>query len=553
MPNRNVESHFALEPGVSIQRSRFDMSFGNKTSFNVGDLIPLCRPIEVLPGDTFSIDTSKVVRLQTLLKPVMDNLYLDTYWFFVPYRLVWEHWKQFMGENTESAWLPQTEYSIPTVKTSSSVSFPLGSIADYMGLPVGVNNISEVSALPFRAYALVCDEWFRSENLTDPLNIPKGDSSITFDPNAIAVSQPAQGGSPFKVAKYFDYFTAALPSPQKGPNVAIPLGGEAPVYSYNRVHDPKPARIFPGYPNPSDQDKLRGWFHSSATDVAVRAEIGATGSKGAFSPINLWADLGSTTSATINALRTAFQIQRLYERDARGGTRYIEIIRSHFGVTSPDSRLQRPEYLGGNRIPINISEVTNNSQGEGTPLGDLGAMSKTTDVHSDLTHSFTEHGVLLCLGCARIDHSYQNGIHRSWLRKNRLDFYWPVLANLGEQAVLRKEIFAMSGDAAGMEPTENAIFGYQERWAEYRYQPNMITGMLRSASNSGLDTWHFADDYETAPTLSDAWIREDKTNVDRALAVNSTVANQIFGDFWFNIKATRCMPVYSVPGLIDHH
>lgn len=235
-------------------------------------------------------------------------------------------------------------------------------------------------------------------------------------------------------------------------------------------------------------------------------------------------------------------------------TRYIEILKSHFGVTSPDSRLQRPEYLGGNRIPVNISEVTNNAMDVNNGfLGDLGGMSRTTDNHSDFTHSFTEHGVLLCLGCARTEKSYQHGIHRSWLRRNRLDFYWPVLANLGEQAVLRKEIFAESNDADGLEPDVNDVFGYQERWAEYRYMPNMITGMLRSASNTGLDSWHFADDYQSAPTLSDGWIREDKTNVDRCLSVTSKEANQIFADFWFSIKATRCMPVYSVPGLIDHH
>lgn len=574
--NRNTNSHFAFNPtNVDLSRSRFDMSFGNKTSFNVGDLIPLCRPIEVLPGDTFSVDTSKVVRLQTLLKPVFSNLYLDTYWFFVPYRLVWSHFKEFMGENTQSAWLPPSTYQIPGVKFASgdTIGFPLGTVADYMGLPIGVPTC-KVNALPFKAYALVCNEWFRSENLTDPLVIDTSDSDITFDISAVDVSQPQQGGIPFKAAKFFDYFTACLPAPQKGPDVNIPMQAEGNNNGWI------PVKAFPAehlLTAEKDHDNmLRGYSvtsgdvasHVGMVDVSGDLKTAAISTLGitedVFVPSNLWA-LGNNFTCDVNSLRLAFQIQKLYEKDARGGSRYIEILKSHFGVTSPDSRLQRPEYLGGNRIPINITEVLNNTAAtssakidvgsSGPFLGDLGAMSRTTDVHSDFTHSFTEHGVLLCLGVARYEHDYSQGIHRSWLRQNRLDFYWPVLANIGEQAVLRKEIFATSSDADGLtpNPSTNPVFGYNERWAEYRYQPNMITGMLRSAALTGLDSWHFGDDYSNAPTLSDGWIREDKNNVDRCLAVNSSVADQIFGDFWFNIKATRCMPVYSIPGLIDHH
>lgn len=557
--NRNTNTHFALNPtNIDMQRSRFDMSFGNKTSFNVGDLVPLCRPIEVLPGDTFSIDTSKVVRLQTLLKPVMDNLYLDIYWFFVPNRLVWKHWKEFMGENTSSAWLPESTYQIPCVKlrqplkneedsrTTYPSKYPAGSIADYMGIPLNMW-IPKVSALPFRAYTLVANDWFRSEALTDPLVLDIGDNDITFDSDALEPAQPQQGGTLFKVAKYFDYFTACLPSPQKGPDVNLPLGNDAPVYTQDTSHQVLPGTITSDF-------YLKGWFASTDPDEEVHAFINNTDSKAGFIPRNLYADLSLASGATINALRTAFQIQKLYERDARGGTRYIEILKSHFGVTSPDSRLQRPEYLGGNRIPISISEVTNNSEGQNTALGNLGGMSRTTDTHSDFTHSFTEHGLLLCLGCARYDHTYSQGLHRSWMRRNRLDFYWPVLANLGEQAVFQSEIYGAAGNCTlTPDPVNNPVFGYNERWAEYRYQPSMITGMMRPALETGLESWHFGDDYHDVVTLSDAWIREDKTNVDRTLAVTSEVADQIFGDFWFNIKATRCMPVYSIPGLIDHH
>ena len=551
--NRNTESHFAYNPtNIDLSRSRFDMSFGNKTSFNVGDIVPLCRPLEVLPGDTFVIDTSKVVRLQTLLKPVMDNLYLDTYWFFVPYRLVWSHWKEFMGENTQSAWLPSASYSIP--KTKSGTGFPIGSVADYFGLPTGVASMAPVTSLPFRAYALVCNEWFRSEDLSDPLVVDTGDSDRTYNSSATDAYQPVQGGTPYKACKYFDYFTGCLPAPQKGPNVMVPFSntGIAPVFTMKQTHpinfdsNDKGLQGYVGTNTTTDNyvlvDGNGNWLKTSTTD----------NSSTKFTPNNLWTSL-ETINPTINALRFAFQVQKLYEKDARGGTRYIEILKSHFGVTSPDSRLQRPEYLGGNRFPVNVQEVTNNTKSSGNYLGDVGGLSRTTDVHSDFTHSFTEHGVILCLGVARYDHSYQQGIHASWLRSDRLDFYWPVLANIGEQPVLKREIYATANDTPSTPPISNEIFGYQEAWSSYRYMPDMITGMMRSASNSGLDSWHFADNYSQMPTLSDSWIREDKGNVDRALAVQSSTCNQIFADIFFKIKATRCMPVYSIPGLIDHH
>lgn len=561
MPNRNVESHFAYNPtSIDISRSSFDLSRSVKTTFNVGDLIPLCPPIEVLPGDTFQIDTSRVVRLQTLLTPMMDNLYMDTYWFFVPNRLVWSHWKNFMGENTASAWLPTTEYSVPQTSAPSG-GWNIGTIADYMGIPTGVSNI-KVNSLPLRGYALICNEWFRSEVLSDPVAIFTSDTG-TSGANGTGVSAIQCGGQPYKAAKFFDYFTGALPSPQKGPDVNIPLvqgstnNGYVPVSAFPVEH------VSQSQVQSLGERYLRGYVYNSSGNslhVGVSKTSGSVSTLNAFDisvtppsnnqliPSNLWANVQGFAT-TINDLRLAFQVQKLYEKDARGGTRYIEVLKSHFGVTSPDSRLQRPEYLGGNRVPLSVNQVIQQSgDANNTYLGDVGAQSLTVDNHSDFTHSFTEHGFLFCLGVVRYDHTYQQGLEQIWSRKNRFDYYWPVFANIGEQPIYRKEIYCTGNDT-----DDNRVFGYQEAWASYRYLPNIVTGEMRSAASQSLDSWHLADNYSVAPTLSDGWIRESKDNVDRVLAVSSSAANQVFGDFFFKIKATRAMPVYSIPGLIDHH
>lgn len=557
MPNRNVEAHFAYNPtSIDISRSTFDMSRSVKTTFNVGDIIPLCPPIEVLPGDTFQIDTSKVVRLQTLLTPMMDNLYFDTYWFFVPNRLVWQHWKQFMGENTESAWLPTTEYSVPQTRAPADRGFDTGTIADYFGIPVGIPNIL-VNSLPLRGYALICNEWFRSEVVSDPIPVFNSDS-VTVGNNGDGIDNVQRGGKPYKAAKYFDYFTGALPSPQKGPDVQIPLtkgstnNGYVPVQAFKAEHlgsTVSGETFLRGWVTQADSTNVHVGLAKNTNNTVLNANTlsGDSISGYPFTPSNLWANVQGYAT-TINDLRLAFQIQKLYEKDARGGTRYIEVLKSHFGVTSPDSRLQRPEYLGGNRIPISISQVIQQSADQGSNyLGDVGAQSLTVDNHSDFTHSFTEHGFLFCLGVVRYDHTYQQGLEQMWSRKNRFDYYWPVFANIGEQPIYKKEIMC-TGAAS-----DDQVFGYQEAWASYRYMPNMVTGEMRSAYAQSLDSWHLADYYNTIPTLSDAWIREDKANVDRVLAVTSANSNQVFGDFYFQIKATRPMPVYSIPGLIDHH
>ena len=560
--NRNVESHFALNPTrLDMSRSKFDRSFSLKTSFNVGDIVPFYVD-EVLPGDTFDVKTSKVVRMQTLITPIMDNIYLDTYYFFVPNRLVWEHWKQFNGENTESAWLPSTEYSIPQL-TAPSGGWSVGTIADYMGIPTGVANLS-VSALPFRAYALICNEWFRDENLCDPLVVPTGDATVAGSNTVASVEDYAKGATPYKAAKYHDYFTSCLPAPQKGPDVGIGLTGNVPVVGNGLSLALTNGTSIGGSSIPSNNSNkyirpfVDGFGKSVTGDYSTPAGdpvLGLLGVptadqlSGNLANSGLVADLGALNSVTINQLRLAFQIQKLYEKDARGGTRYTEILKTHFGVTSPDSRLQRPEYLGGNRVPININQVVQNSatvEGE-TPLGNVAGYSVTSDTHSDFRQSFTEHGFVIGVMVARYDHTYQQGIERFWSRKTRFDYYWPVLANIGEQAVLNKEIYAQ-GTAE-----DDEVFGYQEAWGDYRYKPNRVTGEMRSQYAQSLDVWHLGDDYTKLPSLSSEWIVEDKTNVDRVLAVTSTNANQLFADLYINNQTTRPMPMYSIPGLVDHH
>jgi hypothetical protein len=541
-----------------MSRSRFDRSSSYKTTFNVGQIIPFYVD-EVLPGDTFSIDTSKVVRMQTLLSPVMDDIFLDTYYFFVPNRLTWNHWKQFMGENTESAWIPSVEYEIPQL-TAPEGGWNIGTIADYMGIPTGVSGLS-VNALPFRAYALIMNEWFRDENLSDPLNIPVTDATVQGVNTGTFVTDVAKGGLPYTAAKYHDYFTSALPAPQKGPDVTIPIAEAATAYVY-------PAATL----NPNLQERFNTlrWSDSQGNPVTGAAQYDSyigissggytfdrnlssslgTGSVKQMMPANLVADFsGTSQAATINQLRLAFQIQKLYERDARGGTRYIEILKSHFGVTSPDARLQRPEYLGGNRIPININQVVQSSSTDasGTPQGNTAAYSLTSDNHSDFTKSFVEHGFLIGVMVARYRHTYQQGLERFWSRKDRFDYYFPVFANIGEQAIKNKEIYAQGT------VKDDEVFGYQEAWADYRYRPNRVTGEMRSSAPQSLDVWHLGDDYESLPSLSDSWIREDSKTVNRVLAVSDNVSAQLFCDIYVRNLCTRPMPLYSIPGLIDHH
>lgn len=561
--NRNVESHFSQLPAAEIQRSTFDRSSSYKTSFNVGDLIPFYVD-EVLPGDTFDITTAKVVRSQTMLTPVMDNIYLDTYYFFVPNRLVWKHWKEFCGENTQGAWAPTVEYTIPTIAPPEG-GFATGTIADYMGLPVGVSwDASDdlaPSALPFRAYALICNEFFRDQNVSDPLLIPLDDANQSGVNSGNYVSDVANGGLPFKAAKYHDYFTSALPAPQKGsavgvpvslalPEIALPVRAVDGKSAYGSGDTAYPVNYGVAFRTGSTNVKGGTVYTGAATgaNVTTASLTGLSGT--AHTPVNLFAHMSGDAAAdfgfNVNELRLAFAYQRYLESLARSGSRYTELLLGLFGVRSPDARLQRPEYLGGNRVPVNVNEVTNTAQSEQDFLGDLAAKSQTGDVNHDFVKSFTEHGYLIGVMVARYDHSYSQGLQKFWTRKTFTDFYNPKFAHLGEVPIYQAEIYAKDNFS------KERIFGYQEIWADYRYRPNMVTGEMRPGVQNSLDFWHLADEYAEVPTLSDGWIREDKTNVDRVLAVTSAVSNQFWADIYIQNKCTRCMPMYSVPGLIDH-
>ena len=570
---RNMDSRFAINPQVNIERSKFNRDSSVKTSFNVGELIPFYLD-EVLPGDTFQVRTSLVARLQPLVTAPMDNLYLDTYYFFVPNRLLWEHWRELNGENTESAWIPKTEYQVPQITSPASTGWNIGTIADYFGLPTGVAGLS-VSALPFRAYSLIVNEWFRDQNLKDPLETPKSDATVAGVNTGNYITDCAKGGLPFKAAKLHDYFTSCLPAPQKGPDVTVDIGSissTSKVYTGD-IHDNNGSKVplkysatnvasssvsfNQGFPSLSMTDgssytlQPGSVINSSAAASSLKDGIYSASTDRFDNSIKMWpnnlyanVDISGAKVVTINQLRMAFQLQKLYEKDARGGTRYQEMIKSHFGVTSPDARLQRPEYLGGERLPININQVVQNSATvTDSPQGNIAGMSVTQDSHGDFIRSFTEHGLIIGLCVARYEHTYQQGINRLWSKKSRTDFYLPVLANIGEQPVFNKEIFAQGSDV------DNEVFGYQEAWADYRYKPSVVTGEMRSNHNKTLDSWHFADDYDVLPHLSSSWIDEDKSPVDRALAVQSSVANQVFADFFIQNETTRPMPVYSIPGL----
>lgn len=547
--NRNQNSRFYMNPvDLNIGRSRFKMPHEIKTTFSVGEIIPFDVQ-EVLPGDTFQVKTSKVVRMQPLVSSPMDNLFLDTYYFFVPNRLVWSHWKEFMGENTDSAWIPQTTYTVPTLSFNGGAR--PGSIADYMGIPTKINDqrYVDVSALPFRAYAMICNEWFRDENLRNYMHIDIDDtnrngfgnrfvSNQTEETYRDEVTAPALGGAPYIACKTHDYFTSALPGPQKGPDVSILGSGR------NEVYLGQPRFTNTGW-TPDDYHLHQPVVTTKSGDTYTNHNVNFVGVNDPILLNNFFVDF---PDVSINALRLAFQIQKLYEKEARAGSRYVEILKGHFGVTAPDASLQRPQYLGGSRKYINVNQVIQTSESGTTPQGNIAGYSLTSDTNNDFIQSFTEHGFIIGIMVARYDHTYQQGLNRMWSRKNKLDFYFPVLANIGEQPILNKEIYADLPQTSQKE-----VFGYQEAWADYRYRPNIVTGEMRSNVTNSLDSWHFADDYSSLPLLGDSWIKEDKSNIDRVLAVQSSVSNQLFADILIDCVATRPMPLYSIPGLIDHH
>lgn len=553
---KSVMKHlFSQIPKAQISRSVFDRSHGWKSTFDSGYLVPFLVD-EVLPGDSYKVKFNFLARLSTPVVPTMDNLFLDTFYFFVPYRLLWKHWEQFNGQQDYPG--ASTDFLVPQTTAPASTGFEVGSLEDYFGLPTGIKNI-KANELAARAYALIWNEWFRDENLQNPINL----STYAEISTAGGLDDVGMGDSGFigqhkllRRGKRHDYFTSALPWPQKGPGVEIGLAGSAPISGTASVD-----LYTLGY------EQLGGSSGSSSSDFMNVAGVGATGgtrvnwygSQYATSfarktgtgsiPFSGTADLSLTSAATINSLRQAFQIQKLYERDARGGTRYTEILRSHFGVISPDSRLQRPEYLGGSESPVIINPVVQNSAtgatGAATPQGNLAAfgVASSTSAKHGFTKSFVEHGIIIGLLNVRADLTYQQGIPRMFSRRTRFDFYWPVLAHLGEQAILNKEIYAQGTDQ------DDDVFGYQERYAEYRYFPSMITGKLRSTDPQSLDVWHLSQKFDNLPTLSSEFI-QDNPPVDRILAVQNEP--QFIIDSYIDMKCARPMPVYGVPGLVDH-
>lgn len=522
--SKSVMSHqFSQVPKAEIQRSSFDRSHGHKTTFDAGQLIPILVD-EALPGDTFNCKMTAFARLATPIFPLMDNMKMETFFFAVPYRLVWDNWKKFNGEQTKPG--DSIDYTIPNRSTVLDASYA-NTLYDYMGLPVNTPiNAQSYSVLPLRAYWLIYDEWFRDQNLQDSREV------ITDDTSGITVT--SNFWTPAKRGKRHDYFTSCLPWPQKGNSIDLPLGSTAPIISTGVTPTITAGAL--------TNSKLRAQSAGGA--------ILATGSPVSTTDLvwgnqsGLQADLTTATAATINELRQAFQIQRLVERDARGGTRYTEIIKSHFGVTSPDARLQRPEYLGGGSSPINITPIAQTTSTDATsPQGNLAATGTVTLHNHGFNKSFTEHCIIIGLVNVRADLTYQQGLPRMFSRATRYDFYWPALSHIGEQAVLNKEIYA-TGTA-----TDDDVFGYQERYAEYRYKQSQITGKFRSSSAASLDAWHLSQDFTALPTLSASFI-EDNPPIDRVIAVPSEP--HFLFDSYFSMRCARPMPLYGVPGMIDH-
>jgi len=527
-----LQHSFAQVPQAEIERSSFDRSHGHKTTFNAGNLIPIYVD-EALPGDTFNLKMTAFCRLATPLKPIMDNMYLDSFFFFVPNRLVWTNFQKFMGQQDNPG--DSISYLVPTV-TSPAGGPAVGSLADYFGVPtagqITGSDTLTYSALPHRCYNLIYNEWFRDENLQNSVTVDKGDGPDTYADYVL-----------LKAGKRHDYFTSCLPWPQKGPSVEIPLGTKAPITGIgkeNNSYASSSVSVYESGGNVATYTKFRNIDPASTSNnFFVKEDPDHAGYPG------IYADLSSATAATINALRQSFQIQRLYERDARGGTRYTEIIRAHFFVVSPDARLQRPEYLGGGSVPINVYPVaqTSNTPTSGTPQGNLAGYGLVSDHGGGFIKSFTEHCLIIGLVSVQADLNYQQGLNRMWSRLTRFDFYWPALSHIGEQSVLNKEIYAQGTSA------DDDVFGYQERFAEYRYKPSVITGLFRSQAASSIDQWHLAQEFSSLPALNSTFIQDDPP-LDRVIAVPSQP--HLLLDVYFDMKTARPMPTYSVPGLIDH-
>jgi hypothetical protein len=518
---RSVMKHsFGQVPQANIPRSSFNRSCGLKTAFDSGYLVPIYVD-EALPGDTFNMNANLFARLSTPIHPFMDNVFLDTFFFAVPIRLIWDNFQKFNGEQDNPG--DSTDYTVPVMAAPASVGIANETLSDYLGIPTKVPDL-EFSSLWHRAYNLIYNEWFRDENLINSVVVDKDDGPDTYTDYVL-----------LRRGKRHDYFTSCLPWPQKGDAVELPLGTSADIHT-----DAATSTNIGVYSTANSQ-----FEHMTASTASLTVSGSSTPEAQ-----KLYADLSSATAATINQLRQAFQLQKFFERDARGGTRYTEIIRSQFSVISPDQRLQRPEYLGGGSQRVNINPIAQTSSTDATtPQGNLSAFGVVSSLGNSFTKSFTEHCVILGLANVRADLTYQQGLDRMFSRSTRYDFYWPSLAMIGEQAVLNKEIYAQDPATGGSDPVNEQVFGYQERYAEYRYKPSKITGKMRSNDAASLDTWHLAQDFASLPSLNQSFI-EDNPPIDRVVAVNTEP--QFIVDCYFDLRCARPMPVYSVPGMIDH-
>lgn len=574
---RNNEAHFNQVPNLEITRSRFKRDQDIKLTFDAGQLIPFYVD-EVLPGDTFSIDNVGLIRMSTPIFPVMDNCYLDYYYFFCPNRILWEHWKEFMGEVTDEPWVQGTEYTVPQLKIKGGTAenkFPMeNSILDYMGIPtkiIGETGELDVNALPVRAYVKIWNEWFRDQNVDNPAINSNKDADVNYkdsgkDATLETILQEAYtGGRTLPINRFHDYFSSTMPSPQRSTeSVTIPMLGNAPIYGYKEKElinkwqssvSNQPSEItgaYKTYENAVNGSKTIITSTKTNLPKPLQFTTDFVGRESDF--LNkgiayMGADLSGVTGATINQLRQAFQVQKYFEELARGGSRYREQIYSLFRTRISDKTVQIPEYLGGDRIMINMSQVVQTSgTTDVSPQGNVSAMSVTGFGKSAFTKSFEEHGFVIGVCCVRHDHTYQQGLERMFSRKNKLDYYFPVFANLGEQAVLKKELYAQGTE------TDEEAFGYQECWADYRMKPNRICGAFRSNATGTLDSWHYGDNYTRAPALSQEWMKEGSAEIARTLAVENKVNEpQFIADILVKNTTVRPMPMYSVPGLIDHH